>query len=261
MKVENYETHKADISADTFTFPYNPRVFDVQLEKFLDQRDFAYAFTYYGLTDPLKSRQAFVLNGHMSGASKDTNYRSLKRHFGDNKLKKLYFGTNKFAIGFGQSIQRTHTGGRTNFIDYVATFRSPFGILFGDTARSGGATSTTTNAGDTTTPFERITGSVTSGQLVTITDADGNGFRFTASATGTFTLRLIFLSTLGGEDRFTEYWYGEIGGTQQTIRLVNNDKNLILTLEPGESPDDIFTGGTITNITPTFHWRDGFSGE
>ena len=44
MKIENYETHKAGISADTFTFPYNSRVFDDAVEKFVYQKDYAYTF-------------------------------------------------------------------------------------------------------------------------------------------------------------------------------------------------------------------------
>ena len=262
MKIENYETYKAGISADTFTFPYNSRVVDVQVEKFLDQRDFAYAFTYYGVTDPLKSRSVFALDGHFSGTSKETDFRSFKRHLNDNELKALYFGTDKFAIGFGSGVQRVHTGGRTNFIDYVAGFTSPFGILFGSSQKNGLKTeSSESNEGDVFTPFEKISGSVSSGDTVTIADADGNGFQFVASTTGTFTLYLVYLSDLGGENRFTEYWYGVIGSAEQTLKLVNNDKNLILGLEAAETPNDIFGGGTITNITPTFYWRDGYSAE
>lgn len=261
MKIENWETYKGSISADTFTFPNAPRVFDVDMNKFVDRRAFAYAFTYFGLTDPLKSGQGFVLNGQFNGSNKNTDFRSLHRQFNSQEVKKLYFSSDKFAIGFGTGLKRTHTGGRTNFIDYVANFVSPFGVLFGDDERSGLEDSSTENSGDAFTPFTRITGHVTKDQTVVINDSDGNGFTFVASDTGNFNLRLIYLTDSGDNNRFTEYWYGEIGGVAQSLFVSDNSKSIILGLESGESPDDIFSGGTIENITPTFYWHDGYSSD
>lgn len=262
MKIENYETFKAGISADTFTFPYNPQRHTRELTKFLDERDYAYAFTHYGMTSPIKSRVGHVLSGHFSGSTKNADFKKLKKNVNDNKIKKLYFSDDQFAIVFGRTCNEVNAGGRTNMIDYVAGFVSPFGLLFGDTEKSGGSSDTSnTNEGDVATPIEKITGSVTSGQTVVIEDADGNGITFTAVDTGTFTLRLIYLEELGGGDVFTEYYYADVDGAAQKIQRSNNDKTQILTIEPGDDLSTTFSGATITNITPTFYYRDGHSAD
>jgi len=257
MKVENYTG-----TADTFTFPHNPRTFTPALERFIDKRTFPYSFGYYGLTAPVKSRQSINLVGHFDGSTKESDYRSLAKHVNENKLKKLYFGTDKFYICLGLSISRTHSGGRTNFIDYVANFESPFGILFGDTQRSGSNTSSEDNEGNVPTPIEKITGTVSSGSPVTIKDGDGNGFTFTPSASGTVTINLIELLDVGSDNFFTDYLVAKISTTRQILASATAGKSMFLFLDPAETLNTLFTGGTVSGITsPTFFFRDGWSGD
>jgi hypothetical protein len=168
-----------------FTFPHNPNVFDSTINKFIEQKDYAYAFSYFGVTNPLKSKSSIIINGHFDGNTKNTDYGTLVRHCNSNKIKRLYFGTDRFRLVFPGSPKKTNTGGRTNFIDYVASFTSPFGILFDDTQKSGNNSAADENGGDIFTPIEKISGSVSATDVVTIKDGSGNGFTFTASDTGT----------------------------------------------------------------------------
>ena len=245
-----------------FTFPYSSNLHSEDLGKFVDQRDYAYAFSYFGMTNPIKSKKAITINGHFNGTNKSTDYNFLYKHCNSNKIKKLYFSTDKFAIVFPITCKRTDTGSRTNFIDYVAPFVSPFGILFDDTQKSGNNSASGKNEGNTLTPIEKITGTVTDTQLVTIQDGEGNGFTFTANASGTVTIELITLLDLGSDNYFTEYIYASIGGTRQVLKVANNSKSMLLSLGPGQSLSNLFSGGTVTNITtPLFFFRDGHSSD
>lgn len=260
MTIDNYTDANAH-TADSFSFPYNPLVYDVQMTNFVDPRNYAYAFTYFGATSSIKSRQDGVITGHMSGTNKNTNFRSLAAHFNSNKIKRLFFGTDKFMIMIPQTIKRTFAGGRTNFIDYVATFSSPFGLLFDNTQQSGAYNSALTNAGNVATPIEKITGSVTSGQQVTIADKDGNGFTFTANASGTMTMYLVTMLNLGSDIYITNYLYVLVGTTPQVVKSANTNKSQMIQVASGQSIATLFTAGTITNITPTFYWRSGWSAD
>jgi hypothetical protein len=258
MKIENYEG-----TADAFTFPYNPQTFTESSTKFLDKRDLPYSFTFLGFTNAMKARRTITLNGHFSGTDKASDYRALVKHINEYKLKKLYFATDKFYIVTGVNVQKTPTGTRPNHIDYVATFFSPFGLLFGDTQKSGAYNSAELNEGNIPTPIEKITGSVTSGNTVVIKDKNGNGIQFTASATGTFTLCIIKLTSENDEQWLAEYIYGEVGSTRQTLKCATNAGSMILQLDASETLNTRFNTGsaTITNITPIFYFRDGWSSE
>jgi len=260
-KIENYETYKGTISADTFTFPHNPNTLTMDTDPFIDRKDLPYAFTFLGWNRGIKSRQVIGLNGHFDGTTRNSDYQNLQLNFNDFKLKKLYFAADKFYIGRGVTVQKTPSGVRPNHIDYVATFLSPFGILFDNTQKSGLSNSAEKNEGNVETPIEQITGSVTSGQVVHIEDKNGNGIEFTASATGTFTLYLIYVTTFNNDQYIVEYLYGEIGGTKQVLKQADTSGNMLITLQSDESLNTLFTGGTISNITPTFKFRDGHTSE
>lgn len=257
MKIENYETWKSDVSADTLTFPYNPNRFEDTLQKKLQTKNIAYAFSYFGATSPLKNSRVIVINGHFSGASKNSDFQSLVKHVNDNNVKKLYFDNSKFMIVFPQNIKRTHQGGRTNFIGYNAGFISPFGILFGDTQKSGGSSDSDVNDGNTLTPIERVSGSVTSGEVVSVVDSYGNGFEFTASTSGTLNVRLLNFRNVGSDVYFTEYYFAEVDGVEQNLRVKNNDKSMFMVLNSGDS----LSGFSDTNIAATFYFRDGYSAD
>ena len=184
IKVENLVPPE-----DSFSLPYNPTVFDDSLTNNykitpLDYRKYHILNTGGGIS-PL----SLVLTGHFSGASKRTNYRSLRKHFQETLLlKKLYFESDKFYLGVGRGIKQVNAGGRTNFIDYVANFEALVGILFGDTEKTTG-----TNAGDVTTYVMEVTGTVHDGAVnITISDGLGNVVTIPASALTT-NLHIIYL--------------------------------------------------------------------
>lgn len=257
MKIENYEG-----AANTYTFQHNPNLFNSSLRKYIKESGVSPAFNYMTLSKNFKSNQLITITGHFDGATKDTNFRSLAAQMNEPKIKKLFFSATKFYICVPQSIEKTFAGGRTNFTDYTGSFISPFGILFGNAQKSGGTGSAEENEGDVFTPLEKITGTVTNGLAVTIEDGDGNGFTFTPTTSGTFTLYLIKMEDLGDDIFFTEYWYGVIGSTEQILRTSNNDKSPIIGLDAGQSLSNLFSGGTVSNISSvTFYFRDGWSSE
>jgi len=265
MKIENYEG-----TADTFTFPYNPKVFDDSIERFVSIRKYNYAFTYYGLTDQIKSPRKISITGHFSGATKESDYKALAKHCSENKLKKLYFSSDKFMIVIPTNCKRTHSGGRTNFIDYVANFTSPFNVLFSASQKNGNNTSSEKNDGNISTPIEKITGTVDDGDTVIIKTGDGDGIEFTVDAGGntgaSLTIYLIKLTDLGGDIYITEYYYAVVSysGTDYVQKLKNADVNgnMIISLPAGTSLNTLFSGGSVSNITnPTFYFRDGYSSD
>jgi len=164
---------------DSFSLPYNPQVFDDSSTN--NYKITPYAYRKYHIlnsgdgVDPL----SLVLTGHFSGASKATNYRSLRKHFHETLLlKKLYWETDKFYLGVGKTIKKVNAGGRTNFIDYVANFEALVGILFGNTEKTTG-----TNAGDVTTFVLEVTGTIHDGAAnITMSDGLGNVITVPASA-------------------------------------------------------------------------------
>ena len=264
MKISNYED-----TANTFTFPHNPQVYDVQTNNFVDTRLFAYAFSYFGVTDPIKSNQTGIITGHFDGTSKASSYRSLAAHFNSNKLKKLYFGSDKFMIVIPQGIKRTYTGGRTNFTDYVATFVSPFGLLFDDTQKSGVYTGTgddNSNKGNISTPIESITGDTSAG-TVTIKDKSGNGVTFTSPG-GEMVYSLVTMEDMGSDNFITSYLQITVDGVIQAVKTATIAKSMLLQLDVDETLDTLFNTALadVTGFNPnageaTFFFRDGWSGD
>lgn len=267
MKIDNY-TDANGYSANTFTFPHNPNAFDVQTDNFVDQQNFAYAFSYFGMTNPIKNKQSGIIKGHFDGASKLSNYRSLSAHFNSNKLKRLYFGSDKFMIVVPQGIKRTHLGGRTNIVDYVATFISPFGILFDDTQKSGDETGTgsdKTNEGNVTTPVEKIECTVTGGSSFTLADKDNNGFTGTANGSGSVDLimYLVTMEDMGSDNYITSYIYVTTDGDATAIKTSTSGKSMLLRIEADEDLGTAMNSGSNNSGVSaiTYFFRDGWSGD
>lgn len=257
MKIENFEG-----TLDTFSFPHNSRVFDDGVGKFVDEKDIPYHFTYFGTTMSIKSKRDIVISGHFDGSNKEADYRALSKHVNSNQLKKFFFDDDKFFVVIPKTCKRTHSGGRTNFIDYVANFVSPFGLLFGKTLKSGSNSSAEKNEGNVDTPILEITGSVTGGTAVVINDKDGNGFEFNPSATGSMTLSLIKMVDLGGEMFFSEYLYCVVGSAKQVLNVSDVTKSMFLKLGSDESLSTLFGGGTISGVSSLlFKFRDGYSSD
>lgn len=258
MSISNYSG-----TADEFEFPHNPNTFDDSLNSNHTFTNIAYQRHHIlvsgGGINPLN----IILNGHMDGANKLTDYRSLRKHFQETtKLKKLYFETDKFYLGIGQQIKKTNTGGRTNFIDYIASFQTIIGILLDDTQQTytnGGAH--VTNDGDVTTFVEEIKGDVTSGASdVTVTDALGNSLKIPAASLTTgqeVVISFVKMVDSGSGIYVTEYNYCTVVGTQ--IRTVQTTGGFgLIQLIAGAST----SGLTITNLDVgyTVKFRNGWSG-
>jgi len=258
IKIEEYTN-----ASDSFSFPYNPNTIELITTKFVDQRKLPYSFTFMGFSSPIKSSITIGLNGHFDGANKNSDYRALVKKVNSTSFQKLYFQNDldKFYLCTGMSIQKVPAGTRPLMVDYVASYFSPFGMLFDAVQKSGLKNSTNSNGGNIVTPIEKITGNVTSGSTVTIKDKNNNGFTFTPSSSGLMTYSLIKVTSEDNTTFLTEYMHIDIAGTTVYGKNASNSGDFMLKLEVGESLNDIFSAGTVTGITPTFYFRNGWSSD
>lgn len=259
LKIDDYEN-----TSDSFTFPYNPNSIEMVTTKFLDNRTLPYSFRFLGFTSSAKSGINITLNGHFDGSTKNSNYRSLVKKVNSPTMLRLFFETSydKFYLCTGAVVQKVPTGSRPLHVDYVASFISPFGILFDATQKHGDDSSSEENAGDMQTLIEKITGEVVKNVAVTIADKDGNGFTFVPSENGTMTYYMIKVRDLGNAIYIAEYGFVDVEGTAQIITNASTSGDLFLKLNPGDSLNDIFATGTITGITDiVFYFRNGWASD
>ncbi len=250
MKIENYETWKG-ISADTFTFPYNPQSFDTQVVGNQQIKLLPYTDHHIAISAGGHNPVDIVLTGHFSGTNKMDNYFTLSKHFHETwLLKKLYFEDDKFYLGIGKNIKRVHSGGRTNFVDYVAIFQSLFGIQFGDTEK-------TINEGNVPTYITTITGSVSDGtQDIVLTDSFGNEVRVSNTYLNTgdsFTYRLVsFVESVSGI-YITSFGYCETNGIE--VNTMTKGQGVLKVASNSDT-----SSISVSNLTsPTILLRDGWS--
>ena len=257
MKIENYSG-----AANTFTFPNNPQVFDDEITANYTKTLIDYQKYHIFISGGGVAPKNIVLTGFFFATNKNTNYRTLSGHFMDNiQLKKLYFESDKFYLGFGKAIKKTHSSGRTNFVDYVATFETLIGMLWSDTQKThtdGGAE--VSNAGNITTFIEEISGNVTSGASnIVITDSLGNQITIpSGSLTTGQAVVLTFVKMVDSGDGVfvSEYNYTTVAGSQiKTVRTTNGFG--MIQLAAGQDTSDI----TVTNLNAgyTIKLRDAFS--
>ncbi len=251
MKIENYEG-----TADLFTFPNNPKSFDDAGSSNSSTTEIDYQKYHIHIAGRGLKPKSLIINGFFFGTDKNTDYQALSKHFlyEDDTLKKLYWDSDKFSLGFGIDCKKTHTGGRTNFIDYVATFKPIISMLFGNTQKTTGI-----NAGNVRTFIEEITGTVTNGAVdITISDGVGNAIKIPAASltTGhTFSLKLVKMLDSGDGVYVSEYNYVEINSAQ--IKTVQTTDGFgLLQLDAAANMSTI----TIANLTtPVVKFRDGWS--
>jgi len=250
MTISNYEG-----TADEFSFPYNPISYDDTIDANYSFTNINYQRHHILVSGGGIAPKSIILTGHFSGASRLSNYRSLAKHFQENqKLKKLYFETDKFLLGIGRQCKKTHVGGRTNFVDYVASFDTIIGILLGNTQRTSG-----TNEGDVTTFIEEVSGTVTSGASdITVTDALGNSWKLPASALTTgqaIVVKFVSMVDSGSGIYVSEYNYATIAGSQTKTIQTTGGFGLIQLAAAAN-----ITTITTTNLTsPVIKFRDGWS--
>ena len=257
MKIENYSG-----TASTFTFPNNPNTFDDSISSNYTTTNIDYQRYHIFVSGGGLAPKTLVLTGYFAGSSKNTNYRTLSGHFMENyKLKKLYFDSDRFYLGFGKEIKKTHSGGRTNFLDYVATFETMVGVLFDNTQQThtdGGAE--VTNSGNVNTFIEEISGSVTSGASdIVISDNLGNEITIPAASLTTGQAVVIsFVKMVDSGDGIyvTEYNYTTVAGTQ--IKTVQTTDGFgILQLAPSATTATI----SVSNLNAgyTIKLRNAYS--
>ena len=158
-------------TTDSFAFPYNSQSFDdvvTSNHTFTPIGFYNHGILVSGRDGALQNN--IILTGHFSGTSKWTNFRLLSKHFRQTtRLKKLLFESDKFYLGVGKQVKKTHSSGRTNFIDYVASFDTVMAILFSTTEKTSG-----TNGGNIDTFVTRIHGTYDGTGEVTLKDNEGN---------------------------------------------------------------------------------------
>jgi hypothetical protein len=257
MTISNYSG-----TANEFTFPNNPQVFDDSINANYTQTLIPYQKHYILVSGGGVSPKQIILTGFLFGTDKNTNYRTLSGHFMENhKLKKLYFETDKFYLGVGKNIKKTHNSGRTNFIDYVATFETIIGVLFSNTQKThtdGG--SEEENEGNITTFIEEISGNITSGASdIVISDNLGNEITIPAASLTTgqaVVIKLVEMVDSGDGVYVSEYNYTTVNAIQ--IKTTKTTDGFgILQLEAGRTTADI----TVTNLDAGFQikFRDAYS--
>lgn len=256
MKIENYE-----VTADTFTIPGNVKVFDDATSSNSTTDEIEYASNHIHTGGGGISPKPVAISGSLYGSNKNTEYQELSKHFSyeDNKLKKLYWEDDKFYLGIGQGCKKTHNSGRTNFLDYAASFKVLVGQLFSDTQKTGTSGTPLTNDGNLVTFIEEINGTVVSGAAdVDISDSLGNAIKIPASklTTGqTFVLKLVSMIDSGANIFTTEYNYTTLNGTQtKSVQTVTGSG--YIKLEAGADTSDI----TVSNLSSyEVKFRDGYS--
>lgn len=249
MKIENYEG-----TASTFTWPNNPKVFDDDLVSNFEISPLVLRQTHIITSGNGISPKSLVLTGFFHGASRRTNYRTLTGHWHESKkLKKLYFESDKFYLGVGKQIKQTNTGGRTNFVDYVATFQAIVGVLFDDTQKTSG-----TNDGNVETFVESITGTVTSGGTdVTVSDGLGNSIKIQTvggDAAQSFTLKFVTMKDASGGISISKYNYCEINGTERFVETTGGFG--MIKIDASANVSTVSTTN-LGSVTTTF--RDAYS--
>jgi len=240
MKIENYTG-----TASTFSWPNNPNSFDDNISSNYAFTNIDYQRHHILVSGGGVAPKSIVMTGNFFGSSKLTNYRTLSGHFIENyKLKKLYFESDKFYLGVGKEIKKTLSGGRTNFVDYVATFETIVGVLFANaqqTHTDGG--DEVTNSGNVTTFIEEVKGDVTSGASdVVITDTIGiNEITIPAASLTTGQEVIVtFVKMVDSGDGIyvSEFNYTTVAGTQiKTVKTTNGFG--ILQLGAGRTTADI----------------------
>jgi len=257
MKIENYFG-----TSDTFTFPNNPQSFDDSIVSNHTQTKIGYQrhhiFVSGGGIEPKK----IVLTGFFFGTDDDSDYQTLSGHFIDNtKLKKLYFDSDRFYLGIGSQIKKTQSSGRTNFVDYVATFETLIGVLFSNTQKTytqGDAHQT--NTGNVTTFIEEIKGDVSDGaDSIIISDNLGNSITIPASSLTTsqeVVISLVKMVDSGSGIYVSEYNYTTVEGSQ--IKTTRTSDGLgIIQLGATRTTLDL----TVANLDAgyTIKFRDAYS--
>lgn len=260
MKIENYEYDFDNTTdQDQYNFQHNPTVFDDEISSNFVVKTFPYKSHSHVTSGGAIAPKQLVLTGHFDGANKNTNYQNFAKHvIQNNILKKLYFKSDRFYLCLGRQTKQTNTGGRTLFVDYVATFQTVVGTVMGDTLKTGSST----NDGNIPCYVEEITGEIDDGAVnITITDTLGNQITIDNSQLTTgkeISIRFIKINTTGGGLSVTDYNYclHDTAGSPTRIYATTTGGDGLIKLDVGDAGTDL----VITNLSSTtVSFRDGWS--
>ena len=266
FKIENY-----DESGSTFTFPHNSKVFDDANTFDNINKEVPFDNKHIYITSGSLRPKILSIQGQFEGASKETNWRSLLEKCASKKLKKFYFDSDRFYIVLSPQFKKTHSGGRTNFLDYVGSFVTPIPFVFSDTQKndiytSGAPGSWTdgskTNAGSHKTFIEKVVvvmdAGGSAGHTFTIKDGHTNGITVTMDAYSENDEMIIYLIKMVDSKGIntTEYWYVTNEDTQIQRGTAASTNGMDLILDPAERIDTMVISGNANYKTATFYWRD-----
>lgn len=134
MKIGDFDvTGYSD--ASLFSFPENPNTVNIPLTPNRTFRPVPYSMKHIvtggGGTNP----KDIVLSGTLHGDSKRTNFNTVAGHINEEKVKRFYISDTRFYYWLGGVLRESLAGERTNFIDYVATLRTPIPFCYSDTEK------------------------------------------------------------------------------------------------------------------------------
>lgn len=242
----------------TLTFPYNPQSFDDELTSNRQVTPIPFANHNVIVTGGGNNPKKIVLTGHFSGDDKETNYKALSKFQFSKELQRLYFADDRYYLGFLTNCKKTYGGGRTNFIDYVATFETISSVIFGDTQRTSG-----TNAGNITTFVEEITGQHDGAGDIVISDGTNEITIDENDLSGNPYFRYSFVKMISsgtaGQISISKFGVVEVddNGSFTSPTYITSQVTGLIQLEAGAN----ITSVTLTNTTgtPVKKFRDGYS--
>lgn len=241
----------------TFTFPYNPNSFDDPINTNNTYFPIPYKNHHMVVSGGGNSAKTIVLSGHFSGSTRNTDYESLSKFQFSNELQRIYFSSDRYYLGMLSQCKKTHSGGRTNFVDYVATFQTVLSILFGDTERTTG-----TNEGNITTFITEITGQHDGVGDIVLADALGNEITIKeADLSGNTYFRYSFVKMIDSGSGLNISKFGVIevddNASYTSPTIVTTKTTGLLKLDATANISTVTATNTTGTLTKTF--RDGYS--
>lgn len=264
MRIQTYNPKSS--SKGGFLFPYNSQTYSDKSQKNQKEMPVPISWSYFTVGDPLlKSSRDLVIQGHLSGTNKETDYRDLHKQFHESQIKEFYFSDDKFMIVMPKGLERTYEGTRINFIDYAGNMISPINVLFDKTNLSSRyENDTKTNDGNVPCPILAMELDVVSGNSYSVTDSQGNGLSFTASKTGKLLVDLIYLYITGNNFGMIRYQYAryQSDGSEEIVTVANPASGDIFPrLNPGASAYSDISVTTFASSDVTLYYTDAYSGD
>ena len=111
-------------AAAEFSFPDNPQSVNLPFDNNSTTMDRPYGKFHIFQTAGGVGIRNMVLTGSMRGSSRLSNFNNLAAQIHDANVKRFWISDTKYINVLGKSVSETLQGGRTNFIDYVASLQA-----------------------------------------------------------------------------------------------------------------------------------------